>query len=474
MSESTSLYRSLLSAIRVSVLARYSTYLVNLILLMVYARLFTPEEFGVVAIINVFVMFFMVFGEAGLSAGIVNRAEITAEERDGIFSFSALLGLAIAVLFVGFLFLLNWLYERSDYQILGLFAAAGIFFNVLSAVPLAAYLREKRFDWVALHTIAGELVALVAVLTIWYQGERLLAIAARPFFLAAVMFSLHWWRSARLPLGRPAFGDQLGAIRAISQFSGFLLAFNLVNYFSRNADNILVGKVLGAGALGVYEKSYALMKYPLVLLSFAINPAIQPTINRYQDQPEKVCEVHLMLIRKLGFLASMIAFVIYTQAELIVSLMLGGQWHEVVPLLQILAFSIPVQTITACNGGFWQGMGDTKNMFYNGMVGAALILLTVVSCLLLWPSLQGLCMALVVVFHGIFAYAVSRLFRILYGSGFLPVLRQMVGSMVPFALALLLFESFPQLGLVWPPLLLMLLAMLVFLPFVRPQLLRSA
>ncbi|HHB1597078.1 TPA: oligosaccharide flippase family protein, partial [Vibrio campbellii] len=138
-----------------------------------------------------------------------------------------------------------------------------------------------------------------------------------------------WYSSSNTSIGRPKFGKEYWHVISIASFSSYQLAFNVINYFSRNLDNLLVGKYMGMVPLGLYEKSYQLMRYPLLITSFALTPAIQPILMKRRADVDYVVKEHNFLAKRLIALSSIIAVFIYTNSDSIVLLLFGEQWHAV-------------------------------------------------------------------------------------------------------------------------------------------------
>lgn len=81
-------------------------------------------------------------------------------------------------------------------------------------------------------------------------------------------------------------GYSYSSIKKIQNYSSFQFLFNFINYFTRNLDNILIGKFLGASTLGYYDKSYKLMLYPVQNLTNVITPVLHPVLSEYQNQKD--------------------------------------------------------------------------------------------------------------------------------------------------------------------------------------------
>lgn len=391
-------------------LGKYSVYLANLVSLMILARLFTPETFGVVASIAVFFLFFQLMAEAGLGPAIINQDKLSPNERDGIFGLTLVLGLLLGATF----FLLAPLFERF-YGIPGVstvvpYVAVALFFFAMSIVPNAVLLRQQAFYKIAIAGFLAEVVSTMGVIALSFWIDPLNALAAKGAISAVTMAITVWIFSASTELGQPTPGKNFAAVKPLLNFSGYQFGFNFINYFSRNLDNILVGKYMGATALGPYDKAYQLMRYPLMLLTFAMTPAVQPVIRKFAGEPTKVEEIHRDFIFKLSLLGVVVSALMFFLAEWIVLILLGEQWESVIPIIQILSLAIPVQVVLSTIGSFFQAMGRTDLLFVSGVLSATVMVAAIMVGI--WKrDLEILCWLLVAAFHINFVQAYFYLYR---------------------------------------------------------------
>lgn len=459
----SSINQQLKKAIGLSVLSRYSAYVVQLILLMLYARWFTPAEFGVLAGIQVFVLFFVMLAEIGLGPALINQRQLSEKDRDGLFSLTWIIGIVIAIFFYFMTYGLNNFYGRDDYQFLGLPICLSIVLNAASTLPIAFLQREKRFIVLARTDILAELPALACVWWILELGHPLYALALRPLTVAVVRFLLNYLECIRTEFGRPQFGSHYAAIKPLLGFSGYQFAFNFINYFSRNLDNILVGHTLGMGALGVYDKAYALMKYPLQLLTFAIAPAVQPVLAQHSHNLALMEKTHTNFVGKISILGVFAGSLMFTSSHEIVFILLGEQWILVAPVLKILAIIIPVQVILSSSGGFYQALNRTDLMFKCGLFSAATNITAIFIGLLL-GSLEQLALCLVVSFHINFFQCYTVLYKEMLNSTLYPFYAALTPAIIFSFIgagAIHLLPSFEQLDLgPWTRLILNSIAML--------------
>ncbi|EGR1505202.1 hypothetical protein D6079_25085, partial [Vibrio parahaemolyticus] len=353
-----------------SVTGKFSLYIFQFISLAIYARIFTPKEFGIVASIQVFVIFFQLLSDVGFGPAIINEDDFSEKKRNGVFSFTLFFGVILAFVFYSLSPSISYFYNGYDYTDISLVISLSIFFSSLSIVPLASLNKDAQFISIAKVDISSELTALFIILILHGNGTGVIALASRSAIQSCSRFILLWYFSYNTSIGRPKFGKEFWYVMSIASFSSYQLAFNVINYFSRNLDNLLVGKYMGMVPLGIYEKSYQLMRYPLLITSFALTPAIQPILMKKRADVDYVVKEHNFLAKRLIALSSIIAVFIYTNSDSIVLLLFGEQWYTVSPIVKIFAISIPFQAVLCTSGAFYQVMNKPRLLFVSGFIAA--------------------------------------------------------------------------------------------------------
>lgn len=407
--------RELYRAISRSMLGKYSVYAANLLSMIVLARVFSPEAFGLLASIIVFFLFFQMLSEAGLAPAIINIKELTTADRNGIFSLTILIAICLGSLFYLLMPVLVMFYGNDQVEKIIPFVAVGLSFHAISVLPKAFLLRDQMFYRVATASAVAEITSTLVTLGLFLFIDPLYALGTKPLVVAFVSCCCIYYFSEKTQFGRPLLGTRFSAIKPLLSFSTYQLGFNIFNYFSRNLDNILVAKYMGAGSLGVYDKAYQLMRYPLMLLTFAMNPAIQPVIRKYADDPGKVEAIHQDFTFKLSMMGALVAVVIYVFSDLIVYLLLGQQWGDVVPIIRILAISIPAQIVLSTSGSFFQALNRADLLFHVGVV-SALFTVSAVIVGIMQRDLVALSWAIVIAFHFNFLVAYYVLYTRIFSK----------------------------------------------------------
>jgi len=412
------LYKNLYRSVGKSIIGRYSVYAVNLLSMMLLARIFTPQIFGTVASIGVFYLFFQMMAEAGLGPAIINIDKLEHDNRNGLFGLTLIAGATLGILFFLSTPIFVDFYQQPNVHIVIPFVSISLFFFSAAIVPTAFLLRDQSFFRIANAGVASEVISTVTTIILSKFTEPLYALASKAIFSSATYFSVVYYFSKTTEFGRPKWGTKFSAIKPLLSFSSYQFSFNFINYFARNLDNILVGKYMGAVSLGVYDKAYQLMRYPLMLLTFAMTPAIQPAIRKYANDKEKIFAIHKDFTFKLSLIGASAGLMMFILSDWIVQLMLGPQWHAVIPIIQVLSISIPAQVVLSTSGSFFQAMNRSDLLFYSGLL-STLILVVAISWGIYNRDMISLSWALVVSFHINFIQAYCILHIKLFGRGLL-------------------------------------------------------
>lgn len=365
-----SFFKKFIKVIAKSVSGKYLLYITQLLSLAILARIFTPEQFGYIAAVQVFSTFFILLSEVGVGPAFINKDRHSKSETDGIFSVTALIGIVVGLAFAASAPLIADFYNDSVYTYIVLPVSLAILFSSLSIIPTAALQIDCKFLTIARCEIKAEVLSLIFTLILMNYIEPLIALSLKVAFFSLFKFVFLWHASKRSSVGRAAFNKHFSAIKPLLNFSMYQFGFNFVNFFSRNLDNILVGKYIGATSLGIYDQAYRLMRYPLMLLTFAISPAIQPMMKTIANDKQQFLDMHNKFFNYLSLVGLVIGGAIFLFSDLIVLVLLGEGWEKVGDVIKLLSLSIPVQVVMSTSGGFFQAADKVSSLFVCGVITA--------------------------------------------------------------------------------------------------------
>lgn len=408
---------SLKTAVLINAVSKYFKVLINLFFTAVLARILTPEDYGVVAVVTVFTTFFSIFSDMGLSTAVIQNKDLGKDDVNSIYSFSVYMGIILCILFAAFSYPLSIFYKDTVYVSLVCILSISLLFNTMNMIPSALLMKNKLFLVSALRTIvqaaAGGIVSTIMAL----MGYKYYAIVISSVFQAVLAY-LWNMRHSGLRFCRKV---NISSIKKVLGFSVFQFAFSIVNYFSRNLDNLLVGRLIGKVMLGYYDKAYQLMQYPISNLTHVITPVLHPILSEYQKDKEYIYFQYTKVVRFLAAVGMFVSVCCYLSSEELVYIFFGKNWETSVPCFTWMSISICAQMISSSTGSIFQSLNETKKMFYIGSFNAVLNVIAIIFGVLTGNVIKlSMCVGICYIFHFFTTYYV--LIRFVFELSFLKFL----------------------------------------------------
>jgi PST family polysaccharide transporter len=232
--------------------------------------------------------------------------------------------------------------------------------------PYAVLNRELRFKTLAGVDILGSTVSTTVGVTVAWVTSSYWALFAAS--LASVLSSLvSVWIVCSFRPGRPSFE---GEFRDIIKFGSGVSGFNIVNYFARNADNLLIGKFYGSEQLGYYDRAYRLLLFPISQILGPLGRVVLPLLARLQSDPQRYRKVYIEAVSLLMMATQPGLVFLIIFAEDAFSILLGPQWAAAVPIFQWLGVAGLSQMMTSTLGWLFLSQGRGGDFFKIGLFSA--------------------------------------------------------------------------------------------------------
>ena len=333
------------------------------------ARLLGPGAYGVMAMANILMVFILNFKDLGTGSAIIQRPTISKAFLSSIFWINCCFGLVIAGLVCALSPLVAAFFKTP--QLVPILCVLAISFWLTSCgiTHNNLLLREMRFRALAAADLSAALIAYLVALGFAYRGFGVwsLVFANVASSLTSV---IGYWIGARW---RPAWEFAVSEVKSIARYSLNLSGFGIVNYFSRNADNIIVGKVLGQAALGDYQMAYNLMLTPIQNISSVVSQATFPAFARIQDNDERFRAAYTRSCMLIGLISFPVLAGLGVVADPMIRTLLGAKWIGAIRVFQILAPVGLAQSIYTTIGQIFMAKGRTDWLFRWGLVQTAIL-----------------------------------------------------------------------------------------------------
>lgn len=331
----------------------------QVITLIVLSRLLPAKDFGAFALAATVTSLVLILRDMGTAAAVIQRVSVDDELLSTVFWFNLLLGGGLGVVVAMTAPLVAMAFAEPSVS--GLLIALAVGYPIASsaAVHQALLERQQNFRALAVIEVGAALTGLAAAVLAALFEMGAYSMVVNQLTITLINAGGLWFASC----WRPRWRWSKDHFRSIVGYSGNLFGSQLLNYLSRNADSMLIGRLLGAQALGWYSMAYKLMLFPLYNLALVVARATFPRLSQIQTDRAKVADGYLRSVRAISLLTFPLMSGLFVLRESFVTFTLGEGW---MPVADILAWLCPVgllQSITTTMGMIYMVTGKTSTMF---------------------------------------------------------------------------------------------------------------
>lgn len=307
----------------------------------VLARLVSPADYGLYTMVFAFLGVATVLGDFGLSMAAIQSQTITSSQRTNLFWTNALLGAVLSVCVFSLAPLLADFYSLPDLAAIAQALAVTFLLSALSAQFKAEVSVKLRFVQLALTDIVAAAVALIVAVGMAMSGWGYWALVGQQIALTSVtllglVLAARWWP------GLPKRGTDM---RSLYTYGANTLGVQLFVYVTSNIDSVLIGRVWGATALGLYDRAFRIFRLPLQQIAAPLTRVGVPILSKLQsdDRYESFVQRAQLI---LGYAFGGTFFILAAVSDPLIDLLLGPGWQPAKAIFAVLAL-----------GGVFQGMG---------------------------------------------------------------------------------------------------------------------
>ncbi len=330
-------------------------FVIQLCSTMVLARLLTPDDFGLMGMVMIVVGFLNMFKDIGLSQASIQRLEITREEVSNLFWVNIAVTVFLAWCVALCAPMIASFYGREELASLTVVLASFVILEGAGLQHRALINRKMEFIKLAVVETGAMFVGVIVAIVLACYGFSYWALVGQVGAIALVslvgiLVSCRWLPS------RPSASV---SIRPYLKYGGNLAGFNLLNFFSRNADNLMIGYAWGGGALGIYTKAYGLLAMPLQQINGPMTKVMLPVLSLLQGDSQRYRSYYLKAVGYIIALTFPIVGFFWASSDFIVLILLGESWMGAVPVFQALVPAAFISALNVTTGWVYQSRGTT-------------------------------------------------------------------------------------------------------------------
>lgn len=408
----------------------------------VLARLLTPADFGLLAMVGAVMGVAELVRDFGMTGAIIQARSLDERVWRSLLWLSALIGAVLATVVALCAPLIAALYNEPRLVAVTLLMAPGIFLSGLVMPLQARATKELRFGTLAaldVSTMAAGVVAGIVTALMGWGFWSLVAMAGMQFLVRLIVL----WAIVRPKFGAPRIVRETWSLVGTG---GSIFGAELLGYAEKNLDNVIIGAQLGPTALGQYSRAYALFLLPLQQMNGPLGRVALPVLSTLRDEGDRYRRYIRSAALVIGYLTLPTYAIAAGVAQPLVLLLLGPNWSTAATIFALLAIAGFAQAIGRLRTWIYISLGHSHRQFVYDLVARPIIIVGYFFGLW-WGGIYGLVItygvaSLLLLVPG-FAFAIRGTF-VRAGDIVLPILRPAFMAMIAFCAAFGVTRLLPQ------------------------------
>lgn len=397
-----------------SSLQRFGTMGISFISNIVLARLLTPDDYGCIGMLMIFIALSNRFIDGGFGSALIQKKRPTQEDYSTIFYWNIFLSVVLyAVLFICAPIIADFyniaLLEKV-LQVQGVI----LVINALGIIQANQLRKQLKFKSLTQVTLSSSVISVVVAIAMAYKGCGIWSLVAQQIVYSFVTTSLYWIYSGWHPLlvfSKESFKELFG-------FGSFILLSNLINTFCNNLNGLLIGKFFNASSMGYFTQAKKLEDVSSTSIEAVVLQVTYPVLVEVKDNYERLKNVLKQFNSLLLYVVTPLMMLLNLLAAPIIKLLLGDQWLPAVPYLEILVFQGIAISLQGVNYNAIASIGRSKSLFHATVIkrSVSVVLLIIGMYIggikgILWGmtiSSYSICLYNTILVHKYIGYKFSR------------------------------------------------------------------
>tara|TARA_B100000780_G_scaffold196396_1_gene138685 strand:+ start:1509 stop:2945 length:1437 start_codon:yes stop_codon:yes gene_type:complete len=396
---------SFIGGVKWTSLSMVSVTVFHLLTLVVLARLLSPEDFGLMAILMIVVGFAQAFMDMGISNAIIQRQDVTPSQLSSLYWLNVMAGVILSITVFLLAPFIAGFYERLEMA--PMVRLLSLVFVVISLGHQYRILCQKdlQFRRLALIEMSAAFCAFIVAVYSALQGFGVYALIYGMMTQAIVNSALFLITGLRYHQ-RPTLQYKHSELKGFFSFGLYQMGEKSINYLSANADNILIGKFLGMEALGFYNLAWQLCIFPVQKITPVINKVAFPVYAQLQNQRNALGHYYAQSMHAVLLICvPLLVFLFYFCSD-IVAIMYGDGWEKTATLASILVFAGLTKISINPGASLVLALGRADVGFWWNLVWLIIFSASIIITLSIWPEidviallLAGLSLLFAIIWH---------------------------------------------------------------------------
>jgi teichuronic acid exporter len=302
---------------------------------LILARLLAPEEFGLIAMVVVFISISTVLIDAGFSRALVQRKEVTDSDLSTVFYFNLIVSFGVAgLLYLSAPFIASF-YGLSDLSQILRFLSFGLILSAFGAVHRSILTRNLLFKKLFGVSLPSVIISGAVGITMAVYGFGVWSLVAQSLSMAFLGSFFLWFQMD----WRPTWVFDVRCLKEMFPYGARLAVSGILDQGFRNIYVLIIGKVFSPVDVGYFQRARAFQQLPVANFQSVLSRVAFPLLSKIQGDPLRVKNA----VRKSLLVGALFAFTVMAGlsavAQPMVVLLIGEKWLPAVPMLQVLCIA---------------------------------------------------------------------------------------------------------------------------------------
>lgn len=339
------------------------------ILLIIKARFLTPTEFGVLAIITIFLGFFQTINNFGISQAIIQRDCLSKKELSSLFFFNIFVVIFLALCLSTLSGLIATLFSVNELSLLLKVMSIAIIVSGPSLVFRAILEKNLYFKELSLTQIFSEMVLVLSTIIFLLNGMGLIGIVLGQILSTCINTILILIISRKKELLSLTFYFNLKEIKPFINFGLYVSGKQIMTYITHRLDQLLIGYFLAPDILGIYNFAKSMLERLRSLITASFSKVLFPLLSKLKNDKRKLTLAYGKISRYIAVLSFPVFIGSALTSHLYVPVLFGDKWIESIPFFQVFSLILIPMVLTAnLSSAFLYSINKPKIVFYVDLI----------------------------------------------------------------------------------------------------------
>ncbi|MCG8698618.1 MAG: lipopolysaccharide biosynthesis protein [Bacteroidales bacterium] len=363
-----------LHGLRWSVINQVLTICLRFGFSIILARLLSPEEFGLVAMVKVFVIFLLSTTRLGINVLIIKNQAISHSELSSLFWFQLVRGLIVSIVFYLMAKLISSLYNNSSLTLIAKVYAPIFFISACNNTHWSLIKKNIDFKTITRINTTSLIISNIVAIIIAYLGGSYWSLVCLQLLNHLLRLTYTWIIS----IWNPGLYFNKSFVVSTIRKGMHIAGLNAISSFSKNIDSFIIGKYVGNETLGIYNKAYSMITHSTQRLTANVSGVMLPSFSMLQNDMKRFSRIYTKIFKTTLMVILPFIVILLVQTENIILLTYGKKWLAMAPFVRMFGVLAFFNFIFRLNYSVFNALGRHKLAFRIGLINKLIVVSSII------------------------------------------------------------------------------------------------